>query len=109
MTQPCNKEKEINEIRQKLDKLNTVIFEDTNGDSLYAMTKQNHEYLKETHGEVKNLNSNVNALMIFQAQVEKAEEIKQRLHERRERRQMWLIGLLIGTAVSLVAILIRVL
>lgn len=105
-THRCTKVSKINAMEKSLTKLNSVVFERTNGDSLVSMAK----HTIEDNTEIK---ADVRALLTFQTVVETEREIKQELREKEQvikekkaRRQQWLIGLLIGTGLTLLGMVI---
>ena len=102
----CNKEDKIDTMEKKLDNLDKVVLQGTNGDSLVSMARQTRDRAAVTHKDVK-------TLLKFQTEIETEQRIKERLHEKnrireakRAKRQQWFIGLLVGTVMSLITIII---
>jgi len=95
----CSKEKKIDSMDRKLNKLNTVVMETTNGDSLLSLAKHTAEKTDDMHDDLKQV-------LTFQTVVETQREMKREIRERQARRQQWLIGLLVGTGMALLAIVI---
>jgi hypothetical protein len=100
-THRCNKESKIDAMDKKLTKLDKVVMETTNGSSLLSMAKH-------TKSSTEAIKKDVRALLTFQTVVETEREIKREFREKKARRQQWLIGLLIGTALTLLGMLIAI-
>ena len=99
MTTPCTKASKIDAMDKKLNKLNTVVMETTNGDSLLSLAKHTATKAEDMHVDLKKV-------ITFQTVVETQREMKREIRERQARRQQWLIGLLVGTGMALLAIVI---
>jgi hypothetical protein len=97
----CDKEDKIDAMDKKLTKLDKVVMETANGDSLLSMAKH-------TRLSTEAIQSDVKALLTFQTVVETEREIKREFREKKARRQQWLIGLLVGTALTLLGMLIAI-
>ena len=95
------KEDKLDAMEKKLNNLDKIVLRGTNGDSLVSMAK--HTSLVTTA-----IKKDVKALLTFQTVVETEREIKQEIREKQARKQQWLIGLLIGSALTLLGMLIAV-
>lgn len=100
-THKCNKEGQIDSMDTKLTQLSNVVHKSANGYSLLALTKNLAKRTTEMQKDLRQV-------LTFQTVVETQREMKTELRERHSRRQQWLIGLLVGTAIALIGILISV-
>ena len=97
----CNKEKKIDAMDRTLNELSDVVHKTTNGDSLLRMATH-------TNKAVNDMGIDVRALLTFQTVTETRREISDKIRVRKERKKQWVIGLLVGTVIALVGILISV-
>jgi len=98
----CNKEAKIDAMDRKLNRLNTVVMENANGDSLLGMAKA-------TNQVVKDMSSDVRALLTFQTVVETQREMQDELQEKKVRKQqirIAAIGLAVGSVLTLLGMII---
>ena len=95
----CNKEGKIDSMDKTLRKIHGVVFERTNGDSLVSMAQHTKEAIED-------IGSDVRQLLIFRTVLETEREMKQEAQEKKAQRLQWVLGLLIGTALSLLAIIV---
>ena len=95
----CNKEDKIDAMEKSITNLNRVVLEGTNGDSLVSMTRH-------TKTATESIKKDVKALLTFQTVMETERETKREIREKHARKQQWLIGLLVGTALTLLGMLI---
>ena len=79
--------------------LNKVVRESANGDSLLSLTKDNNRSIKDISGDVRQL-------LTFQTVVETERELKREIREKQARKQQWVIGLLIGSSLTLLGLVI---
>jgi len=97
----CNKEAKIDAMDRKLNRLNTVVMENANGDSLLGMAKA-------TNQVVKDMSSDIRALLTFQTVVETQREMQDELQEKKIRKRqihVAIIALAVGAGLTLLGMI----
>jgi hypothetical protein len=102
----CNKEVQIDDMYASIKKLNEIVVEGTNGDSLKSMVKTSIENQKSIDDKLWMVDSNIVGLMKFQTKIETERDIRQKAIERKIKRQQWLVSLLVGALIGLGGLII---
>lgn len=101
----CIKADKIDSMERQLKEINTVIHKNSNGDSLLAMSRN-------TNKAVKDMSSDVRALLTFQTVVETQREMNDERHEKKVRKrqiQIALASLAVGSILTILGMILSML